>query len=255
MSRRHRETETKENYKPQQAESQEDGSLREKRSFLRSASSLLKFSVVKRDGSKDGFSLSKIVTAICKAFSKEEIEVDDKWVKIPRSAFDEQDNALLSKILKRSEPQPEEKSKSSKRGANPIKRIFNKIADSKVMEFFHDAINNVKAKCVELYEGLTQFAICFLHGSHKAFAPDEDPYRKLSHFYKMVKSEFRDIPTRKTFNNYKNWFVNWRPVLYNESPKEKNERKRHSLWRRLIEWISHYLIEIAPEYAVQPLGG
>ena len=255
MSRRHKETEITDNYKPQQADSQAEGSPKVKRSIFGGGLTLSNFSIVKRDGSKDGFLLSKIMNAISKAFTSKEIEVDDKWVKIPRSTFNELENGWLNQYRESNNPQPEEEPKTSKRGANPVKRLFKKIKDSKVMELFHKTLNTVKEKCYELYENITQFSICFLHGSHKAFAPDEDPYRKVSHYYDMIKYEVEDFPTRKTLSNYNYWFVNWKPLLTNESAKEKAERHRHILWVELIEWIFYYLAEIAPEYAVQPLKG
>ena len=254
MSRRHKEQENT-NYKPQQAESHEDGSLRVKCSPLDTCLSILNFTITKRDGSKCQFSMHKIMEAISGAFSRNEVEVDDKWMKIPLTAFKRYSDDNINRIVSHTFAQEEEKPKESKRGAHPIKRLFKKITDSKVMEFFHKTWNEAKEKCAELIENVAQFCTCFLHGSHKAFAPDEDPYRKVSHFYNMVKAEVWDFPTRKTLSNYNNWFVNWTPVVINETPKEKKERHRHSLWKQLIEWIYCYLLKIAPKYAFQTQRG
>jgi len=256
MSRRHKETENTDSYKPQQAESHEDGSPRVKRSIFGGASfSIKNFTITKRDGSSLPFSLGKVMTAIANAFSKHEVEVDDKYLKIPLTAIDSYIHESMNRIPKQDTAQGEEEPEENKRGAPAIKRLFKKIADSKVMGFFHKSLVAVKEKCAELFENITQFSICFLHGSHQAFAPDEDPYRKVSHYYDMIKAEVWDIPTRKTLSNYNNWFVNWRRVEINETPKEKNDRHRHNLWKKLIEWIYHYLLLIAPEYAVQMQKG
>ena len=255
MSRRHKELEEADNYEPQQAESQEDGSPRVKRSLFDACFSIKNFTITKRDGSKGQFLMSKIIEAINGAFSRNEVEVDDKWMKIPLTAFKGYSDCNMNRIVSQVIAQGKEEKKESKRGAHPIKRLFKKIADCKVMEFFHKTWDAAKEKCAELIENVTQFCTCFLHGSHKAFAPDEDPYRKVSHFYDMVKAEVWDFPTRKTLSNYNNWFVNWTPVVINETPKEKEERHRHSLWKQLIEWIYCYLLKIAPKYAFQTQRG
>lgn len=250
MSRRHKENDI-DTYKPQQAESHEDVSYKVERSAKHSASFLDKFlTVTKRDGSKDHFSLSKITEAISTAFSLFDVEVDEKWIKIPRSAFDQLGDGWLQYYREMKESESKESPKKTA-GRNPIKRLFKKVADSKVMEYFHGALHEVKNKCKELYENITQYSVCFLHGVHKAFSPGEDPYGKISHYHEMIKQDIWDFPDRKTLSNYNNWFVNWKPVLYNESPKEKNERHRHSIWQQLIEWIYNYLLKTAPEYAVQ----
>jgi hypothetical protein len=46
------------------------------------------------------------------------------------------------------------------------------------------------------------------------------------------------------------WFVDWRPVaVVKETVKEKKERFRHKIWKRLIEWIYNHLLEVVPQYA------
>ena len=194
--------------------------------------------------------LGKIVNSIMTAFTHHEIEVDDKWIMIPRSTFDELGDEWLQNYREMKDSESKESPKK-KTGRNPIKSLFKKVTDSKVMEFFHDTLCEVKEKCMELYENITQYSVCFLHSIHKAFSPDEDPYGKLSHYHEMIKQDIWDFPDRKTLSNYNNWFVNWKPVLINESPKEKNERHRHSIWQQLIEWIYYFLQKKAPEYAVQ----
>ncbi len=252
MSRRHKETDNKDNYKPQEMESHADGHLGvtsdnystgKKRVYHRFLGTVSKYLAEKLSG------LIKV------SIMKDEIEIDDHWLKIPLSAFGELGDGWLQQFRKHAYPQNEGEPETKKKGAHPIKQLFKKIADSKVMEYFHNTLNEVKEKCVELYENITQFSICFLHGSHKAFAPDEDPYRKLSHYLVIISDEVFDFPTRKTLSNYNYWFVNWKPVVINERPKERNERYRHGLWTQLIEWIYYYLLQIAPEYAFQMQRG
>lgn len=251
MSRRHKENEIKENYKPQQMESHTDGHLRDTSNQDSASKKLFSgLTFTKRLTFSSTVVIEKIVSGVMKAFSNHEFELDDKWIKIPRSAFDELGDGWLLNYRKMKESKSEESPKK-KAGRNPIKSLFKKVADNKVMEFFHDTLCEVKKKCMELYENITQYSICFLHGIHKAFSPGEDPYGKISHYHDMIKQDIWDFPDRKTLNNYNNWFVNWKPVLFNESPKEKNERYRHSIWQQLIEWIYYYLQNKAPEYAVQ----
>lgn len=261
MSRRHKEHDLENNYKPQM-ESHDDGHPRDTLDNISIKNKVFGgLGITRRFSLSSKFSLEKIVESITKAFSSPskffEIDVDDEYVnlKIPLSSFDDYEKDLFRHFRKNIQPPPEEEQKASKRGAHPIKQLFNKIADSKVMEYFSDTITKVKKKCMQLYENITQFSICFLHGSHKAFAPDDDPYRKISHFQEMVKEKIRDFPTRRTLSNYNCWFVNWKAATVTESPKERKERHRHKIWEKLIEWIYHHLLEIAPEYAVQPLAG
>ena len=237
MSRRHKEQETEINHKPQQAESQADGSQERDYSYL---NKFLKFTIAKRDGTKGRFSLDKIVSAISKAFTKaseeDEIEVDDKYVKIPLQYFDD-------KTI-------EEVQKKSKGGRNPVKRLFSGISDSKVVEYFHNTLNAVKEKCIELYENITQYSTCFLKAANKTFSPDDDPYGKISHYHRILEDEVPELPTRKTLNNWLRWFDDWKPAVTYEDRKDKKQRARHRLWERLIEWIKKYLMELAPKYAV-----
>lgn len=197
----------------------------------------------------------KIIRSVIDAFLLDNMEVGDKWVKIPRSAFGELGDGWLQRFRELNNPSFEEEQEVSKRGRNPIKRLFRKITDSKVMDYFRETLSEVKAKCKKLYENITQFSVCFLKGIHQAFCPADDPYGKISHFHEMIRSDGWEIPSRKTLNNYYSWFVNWRPVLFNESAKEQKERFKHSLWKQLIKWIYEYLLQRAPEYAYQPIEG
>ena len=236
MSRRHKENDI-DNIKPQQAESHEDGSQERHYHLL----DFLKFTITKRDGKKDRFSPDKIASAISKAFSKayedDKIEVDDVYVKIPRRYVEHYE--LF-----------EEEQRKSKAGRNPIKRLFARIADSKVVQFFHDTLDAVKLKCEELYEDITQFSVCFFKSAFKVFSPDDDSYGKQSHYHRIFADEVPDFPSRKTLNNWCKWFDEWKPAIFNESRTEKKERARHRLWEKLIEWIQRYLLQIAPQYVV-----
>lgn len=237
MSRRHKENDI-DNIKPQQAESHADDRYKNEYSVL---NKFIKFTITKRDGTKDRFSLDKIASAISKAFTKayedDEIEVDDAYVKIPR------------RYIERYELFEEEQRKS-KAGRNPIKRLFARIADSKVVQYFHDTLEAVKLKCEELYEDVTQFSVCFLKSAFKVFSPDDDSYGKQSHYHRVLADEVPDFPSRKTLNNWCKWFDEWEPVVFNESRTEKQERARHRLWEKLIEWIQRYLTQLAPQYVV-----
>lgn len=237
MSRRHKEQETESNYKPQQAESRADGSHERDNSFL---DKILNFTITKRDGTKDRFSLDKIVSAVANAFKKasvsDEIEVDDKYLKIPLQYVDEN-------IIK-------EVQKKSKGGRNPVKRLFSRISDSKVVEYFHNTLCAVKEKCIELYESITQYSTCFLKAANQFFSPEDDPYGKISHYHRILECEVVELPTRKTLNNWLRWFEDWSPAVTYEDRKEKKQCARHRLWERLIDWIKKYLMELAPEYAV-----
>lgn len=248
MSRRHKDKEQTGNYKPHQAESQVDGSPRDKSDKESAGDKLfsgLKFTV--RLGAATRLLAERITRALGTALEKHTIEVDDRWVKIPRSAFEKVDDDWLQhfKVL----PSPEIEDESPKRGRNPITRLIRKVADSKVVSMFKTTLAEVKTKCKELYENISQFCTCFLKGIHKAFSPDDDPYGKITHFHEILVQGGVRLPTRRTLNNYYRWFEDWRRVVINETANERNERERHRLWERLIEWIYKYLLKLAPQYA------
>lgn len=248
MSRRHKENERKDKYNTNSVESQAGGNPNT--SF--SAYDLLSRIISKGKPCFEDSSLSKIIDGIVAACMNNEIVIDDQWVKIPRYAFGD---GALKYFRKQANPDAEEEPVKKKKGRNPIKRLFNKIADSKVVRYFHDTLDEVKKKCAKLYSGMTQYCVCFLRGIHKAFAPAEDPYGKISHYYEMLKDNVGDMPSRRSICYYNNWYENWEPININELPKEKKERHKHGIWKKLIEWIYYYLQKIAPEYAVQMQRG
>ena len=251
MSRRHKEQETESNYKPQQAESRADGSHERDNSFL---DKILNFTITKRDGTKDRFSLDKIVSAVANAFKKasvsDEIEVDDKWVKIPRRYFD--DSLSIIRLEEYQESNAEER---RNKGRPWLKRLINKVEDSKVVGWFKTTLHEAKQKCKELYQGITQIAVCFLKGIHEVMVPDEDPYGKVSHYHRMLAEEIPDIPSRETLSRHYRWFVSWKKAETYEDGKAKNERNKHRIWERLVHWIKELLKKLAPQYAAQPIYG
>ena len=158
MSRRHKEPDNKEHYEPEQMESHDDGHLGEKSgkksneySLFGGMNSLFSVTASKFFSQRIVDKLvEKICTKVLDAFVSRSVEVDDLWVKIPRSAFDELGDGWLDSFRKQANPQTEEPPKESKRGAPRIKRLFNKIADSKVMKLFHKTWNEVQKKRAEL---------------------------------------------------------------------------------------------------------
>lgn len=249
MSRRHKENDIN-TYKPQQAESHADGSLRDK-GLSCLGLSIKNFTVTKRDGSKDKFSSDIIMNAIVKAFEKMDVEMDDKWLKIPRRYFEESLSTIRLTALGQ-EPPPNEK---RNKGRPWLKRLIDKVEDSKVVGWFKTTLHEAKEKCKELYQDITQVAVCFLKGIHEFMAPDEDPYGKLSYYHRMLVKEIPDIPSRETLSRHYRWFVNWKKAETYEDAKAKNKRHKHRIWERLIRWIKEFLMELAPQYAAQPIYG
>ncbi len=242
MSRRHRETEITTDSKPQQAEPQAGGRRGLSR-FTYSASSLLNkiLTVTKRDETKDHFSLDKIMSAFIKAFTKEEVEVDEEWVKIPRKYLEELPNPHdVYDTVEKLAP---------KRGRSRIKQIFQKISDSELVGYYHKAKAALIKTCAKLYESVTQYAVCFLQGSHQAFDPDDDPYGKMSHYHEILKSQEPELPTVRMLNNRMKWFVEFDPRQLGDGRKDRRERVKYRLWRQLMEWIRDFLKKEAPQYA------
>lgn len=247
MSRRHKENDIIDKYNTNSVESQADSNPKTGFSKIESLSR-----TISKETCFNVSLFSIIMDGIISSCLDNKIVVDDQWIKIPHNAFGED---ALRYFRKQAYPETEEEPAKKKKGRNPIKRLFNKIADSKVVSFFHDTLDAVKEKCAELYNDMTQYCVCFLRGIHKAFAPDEDPYGKISHYHEMLKDEVWPLPSRRTIDYYNNWYENWIPIVYNELSKDKKERHKHKIWEKLIEWIYYYLQKIAPEYAVQMQKG
>jgi len=247
MSRRHKEKDIGNNYKQQQAESRADGSPKKPRWFG-SLELLEKVITVTRKTRNDSYVLctEKVCNAIHKALTKayldDRIEVDDKWLKIPRSYLEEDPIELEveGELIKEA---------NHSRGRPFLKRLINTVADSKIVGYVKDSYKAVKEKCEEFYQNATQFASCFLKAVFKTFAPEDDPYGKLSHFHSLIEHELPGLKSRKTLSNYYKWYVDWKPAVTYESPKAKTERFKHKLWENLIAWLCKYLQKIAPQYA------
>lgn len=241
MSRRHKEHEIEEGYKPQ-AESQVDGSLK----IVRHTKSMLEFLGTVMEKPKKLNALRKVAeeiagiinASVTRAVKDQQIVVDDEWVKIPRSYFEDESFKT----------QEDKDVPKQGRGRRLLSRLINNVADSKIVKYAKDSYKAVKKKCVELYENTTQFASCFLKAVFEMFAPDDDPYGKLSYYHSLIEHELPGLKGRKQLNNYYRWFVNWKPAVTYESPKAKIERFKHRLWEKLIDWICEYLQKIAPQY-------
>ena len=239
MSRRHKETETIKNYAPQIVLIDEDDI--HVTSFLKiKIANILKniFSPPYRWKKETDKKLAEIIG---NAFNSRDIEIDDKWVKIPRSLFEVH--------LDETTPYEAILEEKSKRGRPIIKRLLSKIADSEVIGYFKKTLKTVQTKSVELYKDIAQFSVCFLKGIHNVFCPDDDPYGKISHYHRMLDEAINGIPTRKTISNCYKWFVEWK-VVCTDTVREKAEKAKHRLWMKLMEWIQSYLLKIAPQYAI-----
>ncbi len=250
MSRRHKENDI-DSYKPQQAESHADGSLRvQSDKDSTSKKQISGLSITRRFSTATDYLAKKITDSLRKAFLQREIEVDDKWVKIPRRYLED----YLSSInLKECQDTCAEEKRN--KGRPWLKRLIAKVEDSKVVGWFKTTLHEAKRKCKELYQDITQVAVCFLKGIHEVMAPDEDPYGKLSHYHRMLANDIPDMPSRETLSRHYRWFVNWKKAVTYEDGKAKNERHKHRIWERLVQWIKDFLIELAPQYAAQPIYG
>ena len=81
-----------------------------------------------------------------------------KWLKIPRRYFEESLSTIRLTALGQ-EPPPNEK---RKKGRPWLKRLIDKVEDSKVVGWFKTTLHEAKEKCKELYQDITQVAVCFL---------------------------------------------------------------------------------------------
>lgn len=259
MSRRHRETEN-ETIKSHQAESYEDGRLRDQSNEMSASnklssvfSGLQKINVVRKTKS---YLAEKISQAIYTALGNCTIEVDDTWVKIPRSLFNVKDIEILEQFCPNVNSHQEESSRKENRGRKTIKQLFSKFSDSKFVQYFRDTWNAAKEIGVSLYEEFTSFCSTFFIASNKVFSPDDDPYGygKVSHYYEVIlpeiKKEMANPFTREWLNGKIRWFEYWRPAVTYEDRRAKKERRRHRVWEELIEWVQSYLKYLAPEYAL-----
>ena len=148
------------------------------------------------------FDCTRIADAILKALNSSpnvvdsligNIEIDDKWVKIPRSLFEVH--------LDETTPYEDVFEEQKHKGRPTITRLINKIADSEVVSYFKKTLKTAKAKCEKLYSDITQFCVCFLKGIFNIFSPAEEPYGKVTHYHRILSASIRGIPTRKTLSN------------------------------------------------------
>lgn len=200
-----------------------------------------------------------ILGAVLKAIRKKDIEIDDEWVKIPRKYLER--SILFSgwgnQIIEEAQS-PVEK---PKRGHPWLSRLINNVEDSKVVDWFKTTLNEAKKTLKETYQNITQFAVCFLNGIHKAFCPDDDPYGKLSHYHRLLvnpeepEKGIPSIPSRETLSRHYRWFRDWREAVTYEDRKAKKEKRKHRIWEKLIQWIKVFLLKLAPQYAAQPVYG
>ena len=206
------------------------------------------------------YKLSEVISgAVIKAFHKKEVVIDDEWVKIPRKYLEGQLFDVAHELAHIAEgPPPDKKPKS---GAPLIQRLIDKVEDSKVVGWFKATLKKAKQEVVELYQDMTQYTVCFLNGIFQAFCPDDDPYRKVSHYYRMLvcpdepENGIAGIPSRETINRNCKWFREWREAVTYEDPKAKREKHKHRIWERLVRWIKEFLLTLAPQYAAQPFCG
>ena len=142
-----------------------------------------------------------------------------------------------------------EEAEKPKRGRPKIRKLFSKISDSDVVRYFKDTLKTAKKKCKELYEDITQYAVCFFNASFNVFAPDEEPMGKLAHYHRILDKSVENLPTRRTLSNHYKWFVDWTRAAI-ETAKERAERDKHILWEKFISWIQEYIMNITPQYAL-----
>ena len=248
MSRRHKINDI-DTYKPQQAESHVDGGPRVQSDYDSTSDKLLSELSITRSFSFSMELLARTISeSIGNAFSLRDIEVDDKWVKIPRHYFKKSFPTIsLEKY------QAAYDNEKRNKGRPWLKRLMDKVEDSKVVDWFKTTLHEAKQKCIELYQDITQVAVCFLKGIYEFMAPDEDPYGKVSHYHRMLAENIPDIPSRETLSRNYRWFIYWKKAETYEDGKAKNERHKHRIWERLVNWIKEFLMKLAPQYAAQPI--
>lgn len=248
MSRRHKENDI-EQTKPHQAEPQRGDSM----------GKIMRFTVSSTSFTNNLSSLCHIITnAVTNALKNEDIEIDDQWLKIPRKYLEPECSLCFGLRSLDGPPEltPHTEKKQSKRGRHWLKRLVDKVEDSTVVGWFKTTLNKAKEMVQELYQDVTQFAVCFLKGIHEAFCPDDDPYGKLSHYHRMLvnpDAEIPDIPSRETLSRYYRWYRDWREEVTFEDRKAKRMKRKHRIWERLIQWIKEFLLAMAPQYAAQPV--
>ena len=136
-------------------ESHEDGHLEKSRSTFNSDSLLDKLLTVSlKSTSATRYIAEKVVnvfdTAFTKALSEAKIEVDDKWVKIPRSYFEDElfGAQAVEEVI---EPAPQG------RGRKLLNRLINRVSDSKIVGYVKRAYKSAKKLCSTLNENTTHF--------------------------------------------------------------------------------------------------
>jgi len=135
---------------------------------------------------------------------------------------------------------PVEVKEKSQRGRPKITKLLKRFKDSEVCNWF----KKIKNKLENIINNVTQFIVCFFSGLFDI--TEESPYGKLSYFYKMVSSNFKEKPTLRSIQDNYKWFTE----KYRECKNKLLEEKKRLSWTKLYNAIKEHLIVLEPQLAM-----
>ena len=218
------------------------------------------FTITKHDGSKDRFSLDKIMNAIVKAFESVNEPSDlgviskilnhiDMNSDISVEGIQNQVENILMKeglysvaksfVLFRSDR------RHNNEGRPKVEQLCSRISDDRVCSLWSEVKN-----IVYRYIGKPIQYICCFFLALFALMDTETPEGKISHYWNMLKSHLRTvkIPSLRSLQNSINLFTKWK-----ESAEKwlfsKTDKIKFKAWSVLQNMIEKLLPKLEPELA------
>jgi hypothetical protein len=219
------------------------------------------FTIIKRDGSKDRFSLDKIMGAICKAFNSVEEPVDLGTVSKVLSHLDVRPDISYEDIQDQVEIalMKEGHYKVSKgfflyrqdrRHYNPgrpkTKQLCSRMPDEEACRAF----TIIQEWCSPYIDNPTQYISCFLLALFSRLGT-ETPFGKIKYYWEMLCKHIKGlkIPALRTIQNAISLFSSWKSkakhVLFTAYDNIK-----YKAWSKLQSMIEKMMPKIEPQLAV-----
>jgi hypothetical protein len=221
------------------------------------------FTITKRDGSKDRFSLDKIMGAICKAFETVDKPTDLGTVAKVLNHLDLKDGITIEDIQNQVEESLMNEglfkvAKSfimsrDRRHDNPgrptIVQLCPRWVDRDTCRLFSWTWEEMR----QYTSDPTQQVVCFFNAIF-AYMETEVPLGKIAHYYRILCKYIRGfrIPRLRTIQNAIRMYTNWKNRTMMWLFKESHHIK-YKAWSALQDMIEGLLPKLEPQLAVSTI--
>lgn len=216
------------------------------------------FTITKRDGSQDRFSLSKIMVAICKAFENTNQTadmvtvckiIDHLDIKDGMTTFSIQ-HELEHLLLQYKDQQVYESNKRDRRHENPgrpkVTRVCALLPDWKVVSL----LKKIGKRLVKYIDKPLQLITCYYLALF-ALLKTESCEGKIRYYWELLDKRIKGfkIPALRTVQDaiYKlsNWRNNIKKLVFTAA-----EKLKYRAWSKLQDMIEELLPELEPAFKV-----